>query len=101
MINPERRIMLFPVGRYDVEILLLGEPESIAKAVAEVSAALSKWIGFSNAQPVAMGTQVIGFRAMRDENATHDDAIAEALLMLRRFPVEWADAGPRAMVGSW
>lgn len=93
--------MLYPVGRFDVEIIILGEPTEIAGLVAVVSTSLSSWIGFSNAQPIAMGSQVIGFRAFRDTNATHDDPIAEAMLMLRRFPIEWSDAGPRSMVGTW
>ncbi len=103
MKNPENRIMLYPVGTFDVEILILGEPEKIAGFVAEVKGILERWIGFSHVQPIAMGSQVIGFTAQRDKLATHDDPIAEAMLMLRRFDaIGWADGGPRCgMVGTW
>lgn len=102
MTNPERRIHLYPVGACDVEILILGEPENIAPLVAEISGHLTHWIGFSSMRMLTMGAQVIGFRATRDENATHADALAEAILMLRKQQIAWADGGPRCgLVGTW
>lgn len=103
MITPERRVHIFPVGATDVEILMLGEPESIASFVAELRTHVESWIGLSSLRPIAMGSQLIGWRVTRDADATHHDPLAEVLLMLRKFPhLAWADGGPRCgLVATW
>lgn len=89
MITPQRRICLFLTSPFDLEIVVLGDVDRLAIFMVELRRVLETWHGFESVQPLAMGSQVIGFTARRSSLATHDDPIAEALLMLRRWPIDW------------
>jgi hypothetical protein len=107
MIPPAKRIWLYPDRTFtrprDLEIIILGEPEAIAPLVVDVRALLHTWPGFENVHPIVMGDQAIGFRASRSKHATHDEPLAEAMLMLRGHRIEWTggDPGWAGIVGTW
>jgi hypothetical protein len=86
---PQRRICLFLTSPFDLEIVVLGDPERLAIFMVELRRVLETWHGFESVNPLTMGSQVIGFTARRSTLATHDDPIAEVLLMMRRWPIDW------------
>lgn len=104
MISPTNRLWLFLASETDVEIVLLGDVLSNAPTMADLHQALEHCQGFENVRPLVMGAQVIGFRATRSANATYIDPIAEAMLLLRRYPrIEWCGSGGNRAgnVGTW
>lgn len=102
MIAPQRRIVLFAGASHALEIVVLGDPEQLAIFMHELRLVLEHWHGFEAVQPLVMGTQVIGFVARRSVLATHENPISEAILMMRRWPIEWpALYSNGVMVGTW
>lgn len=101
MMSPDRRVMLWPVNQTALEIVVLGNPFELASFVAELLSTLGEWPGFDSVTPLAMGAQLVGFRVHRSANAVHDDPIAEAMLAMRRWPLQWSDANRCGMVARW
>ncbi|HUS27565.1 MAG TPA: hypothetical protein VMZ53_03630 [Kofleriaceae bacterium] len=106
MIPPSKRIWIYPDRTFtrprDLEIIVLGEPEVIAPFMVELRNTIESWPGFDQVHPITMGEQLLGFRASRSKLAEHDDPVAEAMLMLKRFPIEWTGNGyGLGIVGLW
>ncbi len=93
--------MLWPVNATAAEIIVLGNPFELASFVAELLSELGRWRGFDSVTPLAMGSQLVGFRVHRGAFAEHDDPIAEVMLAMRRWPLQWSDANRCGMVARW
>lgn len=101
MLTPTPRLFVVLASPRDIEIIIVGAPLLIAPLVTELHIMLEAADGFESVQPLVMGAQQVGFRATRSKRATHDDPIAEAMLVLRRFPITWEVVGPRLVGGTW
>lgn len=106
MIAPSKRIWLYPDRTFtrprDLEFVVLGEPTEIAAFMVELRGTLEGWRGFEGALPLVIGSQLVGFRASRSKHAQQDDPVAEAMTMLRAFPIEWSGNGYGVgIVGFW
>lgn len=101
IVTPRRRILLSESDHGRLEILIIGEPTTIAVEWAAIRSKLEGWPGFRNIATIVMGGQPIGLRADVTPMAAHLDPLLEWCRMAREdkafLPhVEW-----RGQTGLW
>lgn len=111
MIAPSRRIWLYPDPSWsrarEIEIMIFGSRAEIVPLMVAVQATLDQWPGFEHVEVLGTADVPLGFRATRSKHAQHDDAVAEAMLMLgstrmSAFRIQWSGNGwGSGMVGTW
>ena len=111
MIAPQKRLWLYAVHTDVLEIVILGESghavapiDDVARMFARVKDACDTWQGFDRVDVLTMAGAVLGLCVRSCPFATHNDPIAEAMLMLRRkeIAIDWDGiTGASGAVGRW
>lgn len=109
---PTRRLWLYPTPDGALEIVILGDDESVATMYARVRQLAESWRGFDRVSALGQSGAVVGVRVTIAPMARNRDPVREAMYALRVsapdlmqaiswLTVDLDGATVEGMVGTW